>query len=77
MKTDTEIALDNTIEIIQKNISELNNNIEKIKNDAAKLKVHLLRVEKAILINIAIDQKKNTMQIKNLIEADLKNDEEE
>ena len=62
---------ENTIKKIQSEINKLNANLEKSKTETAKMKVHLLRVETAILINIALDQKRNTLQIKNIIDADV------
>ena len=68
MKTEYEIERKH-YKKMQSEINKLNANFEKNKTETAKMNVQLLRVEKAILINIALDQKRNTLQIKNIIDA--------
>ena len=77
MKSENKIALEKKLENIQQDMIDLKNNFEKIKIDAGKLKVHLLRIEKSLLLTVAMDQKKTTMLIRNMIESDLKQEEEE
>ena len=56
---------------MQEEITNLTASLEKTKTELTKLKVHMLRIEKSTLINIATDQKRNNLQIKNLIDAEL------
>ena len=49
--------MESTIKKMQSEINKLNASLEKNKTETAKMKVNLLRVEKAILINIALDKK--------------------
>ena len=65
MKTEYEIERKH-YKKMQSEINKLNANLEKNKTETAKMKVHLLRVETAILINIALDQKEILYKLRTL-----------
>ena len=70
MKTEFESETEAKLKSMQEEIANLTASLEKTKTELTKLKVHMLRIEKSTLITIASDQKKNNLQIRNLIDAE-------